>query len=368
MKKVLIADLQPGMLVGRTVFGADGKALLPKNTELSDSDIRKLKRLGIGSIYIKDSFVDVNIPDVVSFKVLATIAQDLKTSLADLSAENTVDTNTLKMGASLLVDDIAKNRHLLVNLEDIHTYDDYLFFHSINVAILSVMTGLSLGMHKADISDLALGSLLHDIGMIMIDPVILNSKEKLTPQQIAEIQKHPEIGFNILHNSYEVSATAAHIAYQHHERFDGSGYPRGLRQKQILEHARITAVADTYHAIITDHPYRRAYSSTEAVISIKKLAGTHFDPDVVEAFLSNIAPYPEGSMVLLNTGNIARVTMVDRLRPDTPVIQLICSQNGQILKENYEIDLRKSSEVAIERPLTKNESDLISTRLKPVKH
>jgi len=366
VKRVLIADLKPGMLVARTLFGDDGTALLPKNTELSEPDIGKLRQLGIGSIYIKDSFVDANIPEVVTINVLANLAQDLKTSLANLSAEKTVDINTLKMGASQLVDDIGKNRHLLPNLEDIHTYDDYLFFHSINVAILSVMTGISLGLHKGDMADLALGSLLHDIGMIMIDPAILNNQEKLTPQQIAEIQKHPEIGFNILHNGYEVSATAAHIAYQHHERFDGSGYPRGLREKQILEHARIAAVADTYHAIITDHPYRRAYSSSEAVMIIKKLTGTHFDPDVVEAFLSNIAPYPEGSMVLLNTGNIAQVTMVDRLRPDTPVIQLICDQNGQILKEKFEIDLRQRSEVAIARPLTKNESDLISRRIKPL--
>jgi len=364
VRRVAIEDLDCGMIVGRTVSGADGRALLTQNIQLSENYIEKLKNLGIASIYIKDSFMDIDIPEVVSSKVMNKVAKNLKTSLTHLSSHKAIDVNILKKGVSLLIDDIMSNRNLLINLEDIHSYNDYLFFHSVNVAILSIMTGISLGYPEGDMVDLGLGALLHDIGMIMIDPAIVNNLNKLTPEQMAEIKNHPEIGFNMLRNNREVSATASHIAYQHHERFDGSGYPRKLMGKQILEYARITAVADTYDAIITDHPYRKGYSSTEAVICIRKLTGTHFDPEIVGAFLSNIALYPIGSMVMLNTGHVALVITANRLSQDKPVIQVVCDQNGKMVKKSFKVDLSRTSEVIISRPLSRDETNLIYHNIK----
>lgn len=357
MRRVLAEDLELGMIVGRTVFGADGRPLLTQNMQLTEKYIGKLKTLGIGSVYIKDSFTDIEIPEVVSSKVLNQVAGNLKNSLSSLAAQKSVDVNMLKKGVSMLIDDILSNRHLLIQLEDIHSYNDYLFFHSVNVAILSIMTGLSLGYREADMVDLGLGALLHDIGMILIDNEIVSKAENLTPVELVEIRKHPEIGFNMLRNNREVSATAAHIAYQHHEKFDGTGYPRKMMRKQILEYARITAVADTYDAIVSDHPYRKGYSTREAITIIKKLDGTHFDPDIVEAFLSNIAVYPVGSMVLLNTGHIAVVTSVTRFNQDNPVIHVLCDQRGKMVKRIFKIDLSKTSEVIISRPLSKEETN-----------
>jgi len=364
VRRVMIAELEPGMIVGRTVSGADGRPLLTQNMQLSDKYIHKLKNLGIGSVYIKDNFTDIEIPEVVSSKVMTKVASNLKTSLTSLSAQKSIDTATLKKGVSLLIDDILSNRHLLIHLEDIHSYNDYLFFHSVNVAILSLMTGLSLGYHEGDMVDLGLGALLHDIGMIMIDQTIVNKAEQLTPAEVAEVRKHPEIGFNMLRNNREVSATAAHIAYQHHERFNGTGYPRKMMRKQILEYARIAAVADTFDALTSDHPYRKGYSTTEAVTIIKKLTDTHFDPDIVEAFLSNIALYPVGSMVLLNTGHIAVVTSLTRFNQEKPVIHVICDQKGKMVKKFFKVDLNRTSEVVVVRHLSKEETDAIYNRVK----
>lgn len=355
------------MIVGRTVFGADGRPLLTQNMQLTEKYIHKLKKLGIGSVYIKDSFTDIEIPELVSSQVLNQVASNMKTSLANLSAQKSIDMNMLKKGVSLLIDDILSNRNLLIHLEDIHSYNDYLFFHSVNVAILSIMTGLTMGYHEGDMVDLGLGALLHDIGMIMVDGSIVNQKEKLAPEQMEQIKSHPEIGFNMLRNNREVAATAAHIAYQHHERFDGTGYPRKMMRKQILEYARIAAIADTYDAIVSDHPYRKGYSTTEAVICIKKLSGSHFDPDIVEAFLSNIAMYPVGSMVLLNTGHIAVVTSVTRFNQEHPVIHVVCDQNGKMVKRIFKVDLAGTSEVVITRALSKAESDKIYKKLDQAK-
>lgn len=364
MRRVIIEELEPGMIVGRTVSGADGRPLLTQNMQLSDKYIQKLKNLGIGSVFIKDNFTDIEIPEVVSSKVMTKVASNLKTSLTNLSSQKSLDTNILKKGVSLLIDDILSNRHLLVHLEDIHSYNDYLFFHSVNVAILSLMTALSLGYHEGDMVDLGLGTLLHDIGMIMIDQNVVNKVDKLTPAELAEVRNHPEIGFNMLRNNREVSATAAHIAYQHHERFNGTGYPRKMLRKQILEYARIAAVADTFDALTSDHPYRKGYSTTEAVTIIKKLTGTHFDPDIVEAFLSNIALYPVGSMVLLNTGHIAVVTAVTRFNQEKPVIHVICDQNGKMVKKFFKVDLSRTSEVVIVRNLSKEETNAIHQKVK----
>ncbi len=359
MRRVPVEKLEAGMIVGRTVFGADGRPLLTQNMQLSDKFILKFKSLGISSVYIKDGLTDIEIPEMVSSKVLTEVSSNLKNSMLNLSSKKSVNINTLKKSVALLIEDIISNRHVLVQLEDIHSYDDYLFFHSINVAVFSIMTGLSMGYHEGDIMDLGLGALLHDIGMIMIDSQLLNKPEPLAKHEMEEVKRHPEIGFNILRNFREVSATAAHVAYQHHERFNGSGYPRKLVRKQILEYAQISAVADTFDAIITDHPYRKAYTTTEGVIIIKKLADSHFNPDIVDAFVSNIAIYPVGSMVMLNTGHIAVVSSVSRYDPENPVIHVICDQKGNLVKNVFSINLRDTNEVVISKRLSQEETDLI---------
>jgi len=364
VRRVMIEELEPGMIVGRTVSGADGRPLLTQNMQLSEKYIQKLINLGIASVYIKDNFTDIEIPEVVSSEVMTKVASNLKSSLINLSAQKAIDTNILKKGVSMLIDNILSNRHLLVHLEDIHSYNDYLFFHSVNVAILSIMTGLSLGYNDGDMADLGLGALLHDIGMIMVDQKVVNKTEKLTPAEMMEVKNHPEIGFNMLRNLREVSAPAAHIAYQHHERFDGTGYPRKMMRKQILEYARIAAVADTFDALTSDHPYRKAYSTTEALIIINKLAGTHFDPDIVAAFQSNVALYPVGSMVLLNTGHVAVVTSVTRFNQDKPVIHVICDQNGKLVKKFFKVDLSRTAEVIVVRHLSKEETNSIHHKVK----
>lgn len=363
MRRVSTADLEANMIVGRTVSAADGRPLLSEGMLISEKYIQQLKKLGIGSVYIKDEFVDVEIPQTVSSQVLNSAADNLKTAFINISANKAADFCSLRKGISRLLDEILSNRQWLVHLDDVHSYDDYLYFHSVNVTVLSMVTGLSMGYSEGDVLDLGMGALLHDIGMITIDQNVVNKVKKLTAAQMESIKKHPETGFNMLRGIREVSVTAAHIAYQHHERFDGTGYPRQMLRKHILEYARISSVADTYDAIISDHPYRKGYSAVEAVTIITKLSGTHFDPDIVDAFLSNIAIYPVGSMVLLNTGHVAVVTTANRFNQDNPVIQVICDQNGKMVKKSFKVDLSRTSEVVIIRALPAEESDTLCRKL-----
>lgn len=363
MKRVYWEHLESGMVIARTVVGLDGRALLNENTRLTPTYIERLEKLGIRSVYIKDGLGDVDIPEIVSVQALNAVSQTLEKSIKDITKKNMLDMASLKRSVSLLVEDILSNRNLLIQLEDIRAYDDYLYFHSINVAVFSIMTGLTIGYPESKLMDLGLGALLHDIGMTMVDPKIGRKKSPLSKAELSVIRSHCEIGFNILKTYREVSITTAHIAYQHHERVDGSGYPRQLDGRQILEYARIVAVADTFAALISDRPYRNGYTSTEAVVILEKLANSYFDPFIVEAFTSNVAIYPMGSVVQLDYGHLALVTSVTKANSIRPTVHVITDPKGGLLKKTVEVDLNKNPELNIVRRLNNEELDELRSRI-----
>ncbi|MEN6349370.1 MAG: HD domain-containing phosphohydrolase, partial [Syntrophomonas sp.] len=157
----------------------------------------------------------------------------------------------------------------------------------------------------------------------------------------------------------EVSTKVAHIAYQHHERVDGSGYPRQLDRKQIIEYAKIAAVADTFDHVITHRSFNPGYATTECLNILRKLGNICFDTEVVEAFAENVAVYPIGCLLKLNTGHIAVVTSATRINSTRPMIYLISDQNGMLIRPPYAIDMQKSKEVSIVKRLNIDETENI---------
>jgi HD-GYP domain-containing protein (c-di-GMP phosphodiesterase class II) len=356
MKRVYTEELQAGMTVARAVMGSEGQSFINQNAKLTANLIQKLHDLGIPSVFIKDNLVDIEADDIVSNKAMATVSATLRNSLSAFSHGKALEMTALRKSVNLLIDEVVLNRNTLIQKEEVHSYDDYLLFHPINVSIYAIMTGLSLGYPESNIVDLGLGALLHDIGMVNIDSSIMNNPGALSQQQMDVVKKHPITGFNILRKYQELSTTATHIAYQHHERVDGSGYPRGLRDKEIVEYARITAVVDTFDAVISDHPYRKAYSTTDGLTVLKGLQNTYFDPEIVDAFISNIAFYPIGSLIRLNDGHIAVVTEANRFNMTRPVIGIMTDEHGSPLKTNLTVDLQENSKVKISGRLNKQET------------
>lgn len=365
MKKIFMNEMEPGMVIARTIIGVDGRALLTENTRLNEGYILRLQDLGINSVYIKDGLADIEIPEVISAQVRSAVSSNVNTMFKNFSDRKVLDIDQLRRMISLLLDDIVTNRNVIIHLDDIRAYDDYLLFHSINVAVLSMMTGLSMEYPESKLVDLGLGALLHDIGMIMIEPTIFKSAREraLLAEEREEIRKHAEIGFNILRTYREVPPKVAHIAYQHHERFDGSGYPRKLDKKQILEYASIVAVADVFDAIITDRPSRRGYSSTDALLIIKELANTYFAPEVVEAFATNIAMYPIGCLVSLSTGHIAVVTEASRMNSLSPEVYVTLDRELNFIKRPFQIKLQETKGIKIKRRLSYEETEVIRARI-----
>ncbi len=363
MKRVLIDELEAGMVVARTVIGSDGRALLMENTGLSDAYIKRLHLLGLQSVYIKDGLSDIDIPEVVSRQVRSAVSNTLNLSLQQFSAKKALDIKSLRSVISLLLDNVISNHNTLIHLDDIRSHDDYLLMHSLNVAILSMMTGLTMGYNESKLMDLGLGALLHDIGMIMVDPSIVNKAGGLSPSEIEQVKNHPEIGFNILRTFREMPTKASHIAYQHHEKVDGTGYPRQLDRKSILEYALITSIADTFDAVVSDRPFRKGYSTTDGLIIVKKLANTYFDQEILDAFASNIAMYPVGSLISLNTGHIALVTSATRINSTRPKVQVVCDNNYNLIHPTFEIDLQKTNEVSIVKRLSNEEMEMVRCQI-----
>jgi len=181
--------------------------------------------------------------------------------------------------------------------------------------------------------------LLHDIGKMKISLEILNKKEPLTAQEWQTIAEHSQLGFDVLRQHKSIPLIAAHIAYQHHENFDGTGYPQGLAGEGIHPYARIAGIADLYDAITSDRPYRPAMLPHEAYEVILGSRGNKLDPAITDIFLDHVALFPLGTVVLLDTGEMGVVSKIHPKLQARPVIKLIFDQSGQEVAGERFVDL-----------------------------
>lgn len=348
MRRIPIDHAKPGMINARHIYSAEGRTLLAAGIALNEYYISRLKELGVHSLYIRDETTeDLNIPEVVSERTRLETVKTVRQIFHSLESNRNINTRAVRTAVDNILDEILTNTDILVQLSDIRSYDDYNFYHSVNVCILSLMTGVSLGMNTLQLRDLGVGALLHDVGKIKVPESILNKPGPLTPSEFEEVKKHTIYGFDILRQYPDISLLSSHVAFQHHERIDGSGYPRGLKESEIHEYARIVAVTDVYDALLADRVYRKALIPYQAIQIITRGTYTFFDPRIVGAFLENIAIYPVGSLVQLNTGDIGFVVDVNKKSPHKPVIRRLLDHHGQKVKAPQEIDLDKLHTVYI---------------------
>lgn len=216
-----------------------------------------------------------------------------------------------------------------------HDYSTYV--HAVNVAILSTLTARKLGYKGRRLRYLTMGGILHDIGKIKVPREILNKPGPLSKREANIIKQHPLEGEAILRDA-DVIPSILSTVRQHHERWDGNGYPDGLSGCNIHLDAQIIAVADVYDALTADRPYRKAippYHALEMILT----TGKDFNPKVVDAFRKSLNLYPEDTIVTLNTGEVGLVVAVPTSFPTRPLVQLIYDRNGKYLDREKYIDL-----------------------------
>ena len=181
--------------------------------------------------------------------------------------------------------------------------DHYLYGHSINVTMLSLVFAYHIGLNVEEISELGLGLFLQDIGMKDVDPLIINKPTKLNSEEYTIVKKHSEIGFQMLQESGQVSPESCMLALLHHENFDGSGYPYGLKENDISLYGRISRVVDVYSAITSDRPYASARTSNDACMIMKEKMKGLFDRDVLGDFIDFVK-----SAGIINKSRIAGIS------------------------------------------------------------
>lgn len=363
MQKFSVANLKSGMVVGRNIYSNDGLLLLNAGTELNESFIERLKKIGVGSIYIKNAYLDdVEIPEIIQEETRQKAISVIQKSFQEFKASARINIEQFNQAANWIIDEVIKNHKAMLHLTDIRTHDNYTFSHSVNVCMLSTITGLQMGYDTNKLKTLALGALLHDVGKAFVPLELLNKPSRLTAEEMSVMQTHTEMGFELLRKeTNNVPLLAAHVAFQHHEKNNGRGYPRGLAGDSIHEYAKITSIADVYDAVTADRPYRSRMPAHEAYELVAALADIQFDSTILTTFLGNVAIYPIGSFVAINTGQIGIVVSVLPKLPTRPIIKVITDPCNNRLAQPYQLDLTEHLTLFVSSVLT--ETDICEMKL-----
>ena len=349
MRLASTKSLKPGTIVGQAVCSENGTILIQKGLGLNKQMINRLAQQGITYIYIEDELTSgIKIESVISEQARINATNTIKDTFNEIKQKGLVDRSYIleKKGAQIetvveqLLDEIMNREDALSLLADVFVTDDYIFQHSLKVTIYSLAIGSELDLTKKKLVEIGVGSMLHDIGKTFIDPAILKKPARLTPTEFEEIKRHTQYGYDFLRRQTTIPLVVAHCAFQHHERLDGSGYPRGIKSADIHPYAKVIAVADVFDAVTSNRSYRDAMLPHVGLEILYAGAVNLFDKDIVEAFKRSVAVYPNGLSVELNDNRIGVIARQHRHLCDRPIVRVIKDVNQQVVPA-YEIDLSK---------------------------
>ncbi len=324
--------LKPNMVLAKDVNLSISESLclplLTKGQTLNHLFIRKIKYHDIIGVYVENEISKNIIPqEVINEKLKQEILIDIKknfNSFKDKRGELNIHiVESIAKMAKKLVLEILSKEEIMINLIDLKIYDDYTYRHCLCVAILSITMGITLDFNEFMLIELALCGLLHDLGKMMIPNEIVNKPDFLNPEEYDVMKTHPLIAAKQLKKLSIVSDAVIRGIECHHEKYDGTGYPYGLKGNQIPLYSKILAIADVYDAITSTRSYRRACFPNEAIEYVMGSVDTHFDYEILRAFLKNIAAYPVGTFISLSDGNLGVVVRNLQINPLRPVIRII---------------------------------------------
>ncbi|MES2772276.1 MAG: HD-GYP domain-containing protein [Pseudomonadota bacterium] len=217
-----------------------------------------------------------------------------------------VDTEAAQKLVSDISSSVMRNHSALISLARLKSIDDYTYMHSVAVCALMVALAKQLNLDEQQTQSVGLAGLLHDLGKSFIPLAILNKPGKLTVEEFKIIKTHPEAGFQLLEKTPNSDPVALDVLLHHHEKIDGSGYPKGLKAEDISLFAKMGAICDVYDAVTSDRPYKAGWDPSSALRQMAEWPG-HFDPQVFQAFVKSLGVYPIGSLVSLKSGRIGVV-------------------------------------------------------------
>ncbi|MCL5040846.1 MAG: HD domain-containing protein [Firmicutes bacterium] len=240
-----------------------------------------------------------------------------------------------------------------VNIVDLAAQEEYLAVHSLNVTIMSLVMAYHNGFPNR-VLEVGMGAMLHDVGMLFVDKSILQKEDPLEDEERQQIQSHVDAGLRILGGSPSWNAFSKVFILQHHERCDGSGYPRGFVCKDIHPVGRIAAIADTYSSLVYSRSFRKQMMPHQAIEIIMGMAGFELDFELVQSFCQLVVPYPVGTLVRLNNQMTAVVAAINKKVKTRPVLRLLTGPDGSAYNQIIELDLSdtKNQTIIIEEVIS----------------
>lgn len=322
--------LKPGMILARDInlYSGDNfsTVLLKEDQILNDLYINKIIYHDIPGAYIKsDAFNDLTIESSINQKLEAKSLSEIKDVYHKFrNTMGKIDYSTVKQISSVvdkLISEVLSKEVLSNNIIEFKSYDDYTYQHCLNVAVLSISTGISLGLSEYELHEIGMCGLLHDIGKMLIPLSIINKPGKLTEDEFAIMKTHPINSVNQL--QYLVSTEILRGIESHHEKIDGTGYPYGRKGNNINKYGKILSVCDVYDALTSTRSYRKSCFPSEVIEYIMGCADTQFDYDILNKFLKNIVAYPVGTFVKLSNEKIVVVVKNFSDNIMRPVVRII---------------------------------------------
>lgn len=259
--------------------------------------------------------------------------------MSEIQRGKDIDIKEAKSLVSSLTKNIMESPMALIWLTQLKNRDEYTANHSLNVCILALFFGRSLGLNTQQLNELGIGALLHDVGKLRVPLEILNKPERLTDDEFEVMKNHTLFGYDLLKNKEELSQDALVIVKQHHERVDGHGYPYGLENQSIGLYSKIVKIVDVYDAVTSKRPYQDEVSPYHALNCIYSDRNGAFDEELVQQFLKHMGIYPVGCTIELNTGEVGIVTSINEKRHLTPTLLLVLDKQKQPLKQHKYMNL-----------------------------
>lgn len=362
MRKLPVTALRPGQIFTEPVYIQDNNLFVPAGIPVKKKDIDRLIKWGIDTVLTdgvavsdapsgtKDTLDSkstpkgteakqntsislISLPSVMdnapSYRTYTDLINKLGALFQNITDGLSVESRSIDGIAGRLLQAVREHRDQIVGYilgGEVANYP--LAKSSVNTAILSTLIAMELRMPNHKILQVTTGALLHDIGMLKLPKDIVEKKGGLSETELSRIQAHPLYAYKMICKELLYPEEVGVIALQHHERWDGEGYPRRLAGEAIDLGARIVSVADAFEAMVCEKPYRNSMIGYQAMKNLLSDNARRFDPEVLKAFIKTMGIYPIGSIVLLNTGAIARVIEGHSDAPLRPKIRILVDEFG----------------------------------------
>jgi len=332
------------MMVARAVYDERGSLILDEGSVLDERHLSVLPQMDISSILIQDPRVDdVIIVPLVSEAVEAKAVRLLRLTVDDNQDKEMEGVKLDLLKADRLIKEMVQGFYSVfmgdIGLEGCTSAANFNYVHPVKVAALSLLLGKEAGCSRSDLVSLGIAALMQNISYVFIPQNVLEIMDPWAVEKSERFRRHPELSSQIVSQSGSDDTSVAVAISQHHERWDGSGYPLGLKGEEISLLARIMAIASTYHTLISCIPQHEPYFPPEAAEYIAAYGGELFDPELVQVFFRSVPFYVKGQMVRLNEGEVGIVSNANVGYVGRPVVRVCYERDGEKAEKPYDLDM-----------------------------